>query len=201
MRRWRCGTRPKPHATLAAGLVVLDALEHGRTRVNFRSGIETLQVAREEDLFAMDFPALPSIEVPREALLAAALGRTPVAVRAGKHYMAIFEHAKDVGALAPDMAAVAALNLPAVIATAPSAEPDADFVSRFFAPANGVPEDPVSGVAHLALIPYWSGRLGSKRLVGRQLSRRGGTVIGIDRGQRVTLIGKAILVSEGRIYP
>jgi predicted PhzF superfamily epimerase YddE/YHI9 len=99
------------------------------------------------------------------------------------------------------MTAVAVLDLPAVIATGPSAEPGIDFVSRFFAPANGVREDPVSGVAHLALVPYWAERLGKKRLVGRQLSRRGGTVIGVDRDQRVTLLGKAILVAEGRIYP
>jgi PhzF family phenazine biosynthesis protein len=189
------------HATLAAGLIVMHVLEPGRTQVNFRSGIETLPVRREGDLLAMDFPALPSVPVRHEAALAAALGRTPVEVRAGKHYMAVFERAEEVGALAPDMAAVAALDLPAVIVTAPAAAPDADFVSRFFAPANGVPEDPVSGVAHLALIPYWSARLGGKRLVGRQLSRRGGTVIGIDHGRRVILLGKAILVAEGRIQP
>ncbi len=133
--------------------------------------------------------------------MTAALGRRPIEVRAGKHYMAIFERQDDVAALAPDMAAVAALDLPAVIATAPAAEPGTDFVSRFFAPANGVPEDPVSGVAHLALVPYWAERLGKTRLVARQLSRRGGTVIGRDRGQRVTLLGTAILVAEGRLYP
>ncbi|HEY3910744.1 MAG TPA: PhzF family phenazine biosynthesis protein [Stellaceae bacterium] len=202
--RWFTPTREVDligHATLAAGLVVLDQLEPGRGSVIFRSGIETLRVERDSRLLAMDFPALPSITVPHEATLAAALGHRPVEVRAGKHYMAIFERHSDVAALAPDMVAVAALDLPAVIATAPAAEPGIDFVSRFFAPANGVPEDPVSGVAHLVLVPYWAERLGKKRLVARQLSRRGGVVIGRDRGHRVTLLGTAILVAEGRLYP
>jgi PhzF family phenazine biosynthesis protein len=201
--RWFTPTREVDligHATLAAGLIVLDRLEPGRDQVSFRSGTESLPVARDGDLLATDFPALHSAPVAREAALAAALGRRPVSARAGKHYMAIFEREADIPALAPDMAAVAALDLPAVIATAPAAMPGADFVSRFFAPANGVPEDPVSGIAHLALVPYWAERLGRQRLVGRQLSRRGGTVIGVDRGRRVTLLGKAILVAEGRIY-
>lgn len=189
------------HATLAAGLVVLDRIEPGGSSVNFRSGAETLRVERDGELLAMDFPALPSTPVPREAALAGALGHKPAALRAGKHHMAVFERQDEVAALAPDMAAVAALDLPAVIATAPAAEAGVDFVSRFFAPANGVPEDPVSGVSHLALVPYWAERLGKTRLVGRQLSRRGGTVIGIDRGRRVTLLGTAVLVAEGRIYP
>jgi predicted PhzF superfamily epimerase YddE/YHI9 len=99
------------------------------------------------------------------------------------------------------MPAVAALDLPAVIVTAPSREPGIDFVSRFFAPANGVPEDSVSGVAHLALVPYWARRLGKPRLLGRQLSLRSGMVIGIDRGQRVTLMGRAVTVLSGSLFP
>ncbi|MFO1061466.1 MAG: PhzF family phenazine biosynthesis protein [Dongiaceae bacterium] len=99
------------------------------------------------------------------------------------------------------MAALQALPLPALMATAPGDEPGIDFVSRFFAPANGVPEDPVSGVAHLAMVPYWSARLGRPRLVGRQLSRRGGVVVGLDRGARVTLLGRTVLVTRGSIHP
>ncbi len=189
------------HATLAAGMIVLDLIEPGRDKVEFRSGAETLRIERDGEKLAMDFPALYSHPDPRQAVVAAALGRAPVSVWAGKHFMAIFERQDEVLALAPDMAAIAALDLPAVIATAPGSDPGIDFVSRFFAPANGVPEDPVSGVAHLALVPYWARRLGRKRLVGRQVSRRGGTVTGVDCGRRVTLIGKAILVAEGRIYP
>jgi predicted PhzF superfamily epimerase YddE/YHI9 len=103
-----------------------------------------------------------------------------------------------VRALAPDMAALAALDRAAVIVTAPG-EDGADFVSRFFAPANGVPEDPVSGVSHCTLVPYWAQRLGRSSLVGRQLSRRGGTLVCEARGDRVTIAGRAVFVLEGKI--
>jgi PhzF family phenazine biosynthesis protein len=202
--RWFTPTREVDligHATLAAGLVVLDKFEPARSEVAFRSSEETLIVKRDGGLLAMDFPALPSLPSPSKAQVAEALGRLPVELLAAKHYLAVFEHADAVRDLAPDMAATAALDLPAVIVTAPSQTAGVDFVSRFFAPANGVPEDPVSGVAHLALVPYWAARLGKKRLVGEQLSRRGGRVIGLDRGERVTLSGKAVLVLEGRLYP
>ena len=96
------------------------------------------------------------------------------------------------------MAALAGLDLPAVIVTAPGSE-DADFVSRFFAPANGVPEDPVSGVAHLCLAPFWAERLGKKKLIGHQLSQRGGIVHCEDLGARVRLGGRAAIFLEGHI--
>ncbi|HVH76709.1 MAG TPA: PhzF family phenazine biosynthesis protein [Stellaceae bacterium] len=202
--RWFTPTREVDligHATLAAGLVVFDKFEPARSEIAFRSGAETLAVRRDGDLFAMDFPALRSIPSPDKARIAGALGSLPIELLSAKHYLAVFEHAGAVRDLAPDMAAVAALDLPAVIATAPGDTAGVDFVSRFFAPANGVPEDPVSGVAHLALVPYWAARLGKRRLAGEQLSRRGGRVIGIDEGERVTLMGKAVLVLEGRLYP
>ena len=131
-------------------------------------------------------------------MLAQGLGRRPKAVLAAKHYLCVFEHADEVAELAPDMGMIAGLELPAVIVTAP-ATGEADFVSRFFAPANGVPEDPVSGVAHLCLAPYWSERLGKTKLFGRQLSLRGGIVRCEDLGARVRLGGSAVVFLEGRI--
>ena len=95
------------------------------------------------------------------------------------------------------MTLLAGLDLPAVIVTAPAAD-EVDFVSRFFAPANGVPEDPVSGVAHVCLAPYCSERLGKRKLMGRQLSPRGGLVHCEDLGARVELRGNAVTVLEGR---
>jgi PhzF family phenazine biosynthesis protein len=202
--RWFTPTREVDligHATLAAAHVVFGELEPGTDRVRFRSGTETIAVERQGDQLAMDFPALPTTPLADAAMLAAALRARPSAARAGKHYMAIFEDAAAIRALDPDMAALEALPLPALMATAPGDEPGIDFVSRFFAPANGVPEDPVSGVAHLAMVPYWAERLGKKRLVGRQLSRRGGVVIGLDRGARVSLLGRTVLVTRGTIHP
>ncbi len=188
------------HATLAAAHVLFQR-DDGLRAVRFLSGGETITVEREGELLAMDFPALASRPLGNSSAVAAALRAVPDAVLAGKHYMAIFRDPEQVKSLDVDMPAVAALDLPAVIVTAPSREPGIDFVSRFFAPANGVPEDSVSGVAHLALVPYWSRRLGKPRLLGRQLSQRGGLVIGIDRDQRVTLMGRAVTVLSGSLFP
>ncbi|HWA43951.1 MAG TPA: PhzF family phenazine biosynthesis protein [Hypericibacter adhaerens] len=202
--RWFTPTREVDligHATLAAAHVVLGEVEPGLGEVRFRSGAETIAVTRDGENLAMDFPALRSSPARNPAPVGRALGIKPSAVLAAKHYMALYETADQVRALKPDMAALAALDLPAVMVTAPSDETGIDFVSRFFAPANGVPEDPVSGVAHLALVPYWSERLGKKRLVGRQLSQRGGIVIGLDRGARVTLMGRTVLLFAGAIHP
>jgi predicted PhzF superfamily epimerase YddE/YHI9 len=201
--RWFTPTREVDligHATLAAAHVLFQR-DDALSTVRFLSSGETITVARDGELLAMDFPALPSRPLGNSSAVAAALHAVPDAVLAGKHYMAIFRDPGQVKSLDVDMAAVAALDLPALIVTAPSREPGIDFVSRFFAPANGVPEDPVSGVAHLALVPYWSRRLGKSRLLGRQLSQRGGVVIGIDRGQRVTLMGRAVVVMSGSLFP
>jgi len=188
------------HATLAAAHVLFQRDDALRS-VHFASGKETIVVERDGDLLAMDFPALTSRPLGNSSAVAAALRAVPDTVLAGKHYMAIFRDPDQIRSLEVDMPAVAALDLPAVIVTAPSHEPGIDFMSRFFAPANGVPEDHVSGVAHLALVPYWARRLGKPRLLGRQLSQRGGVVIGIDRGQRVTLMGRAIVVLSGSLFP
>lgn len=133
------------HATLAAGHLVLDRLRPGGRSVRFLSQSGALTVSRESAGYAMDMPALPPSEVAPPPGLFAALGQSPRAVLAAKHYLVVFEHAEEVRTLAPDMAALAALDRPAVIVAAPGGEEGVDFVSRFFAPANGVPEDPVSG--------------------------------------------------------
>jgi predicted PhzF superfamily epimerase YddE/YHI9 len=142
-------------------------------------------------------PALRPRPLAPPPSLARALGRQPAEVLAAKHYLCVFGEADEVRGLQPDMALLAGLDLPAVIVSAPGTG-EVDFVSRFFAPANGVPEDPVSGVAHLCLAPYWSDRLGKRKLTGRQLSRRGGLVHCEDLGARVELAGKAVTVLEGR---
>ena len=156
-------------------------------------------MARDRDGLALEMPALPPspIASPPPAI-AAALGRAPVQVLSAKHYLCLYDRAADVSALAPDMAALARLDLPAVIVSAPG-DGRFDFVTRFFAPAKGVPEDHVSGAAHLCLAPYWAERLGKTDLVGRQLSRRGGTVRCAHRGARVRLGGRAVIFLEGQI--
>jgi len=188
------------HATLAAAFVIFERLEPGAAEIRFDSRGGPLIVSRQDDLIAMDFPARVALPVETPAGLVAGLGRPPVELLAATHYLAVYEDAAAIVALQPDMARLAALDRAAVIVTAPSTKAlGGDFVSRFFAPANGVPEDPVSGVAHCSLIPYWSKRLGKARLVGRQLSKRGGELVCEDRGARVMIAGRAALVLEGRI--
>jgi predicted PhzF superfamily epimerase YddE/YHI9 len=113
--------------------------------------------------------------------------------------VAVFEDAKTVQGLRPDLAAVAALDCWALIVTAPG-EDGVDFVSRFFAPGHGVPEDPVTGSAHCTLVPYWAKRLGKTALTARQLSARGGTLRCRLENDRVIIAGQAILYLEGRIH-
>jgi len=187
------------HATLAAAYVLFNFLAPGQQRVSFRT--ETageLVVSRDGELVALDFPAWPPVPCTGPAGLGAALGRPPAAVLAARDYLAVYDDADMVAALAPDFAAVARLDRFAVIATAPGTG-DVDFVSRFFAPAQGVDEDPVTGSSHCALIPYWAARLGKARLEARQLSRRGGSLSCALRGDRVTIAGRATLYLTGTI--
>lgn len=186
------------HATLAAGHIVLEQLRPGASLVRFSSASGGIAVRREANTLKLDMPALVPREVAPPERLASALGGPVRSVWAAKHYLAVFDRPEEIVDLTPDMPALAALDLPAVAVTAPGGA-GSDFVSRFFAPAHGVPEDPVSGVAHCCLTPYWSRRLGKRHLVGRQLSRRGGVVHCEDRGDRVVLGGDAVTFLEGRI--
>jgi len=185
------------HATLAAGAVVLERLEPGSGEVRFGSRSGALGVGRDGDAFVLDFPAWSAVpaDPALAARVAAALRGAPTEVLAGPYLMAVFDDAGAVRGLAPDPGAVAALPAIGVIATAPGE--DADFVSRFFAPAVGVPEDPVTGSAHCLLAPWWARRLGRDRLLARQLSLRGGTVRCETRGDRVRLAGAVRFVIEG----
>src|SRR5262245_37368272 len=186
--RWFTPTREVDligHATLAAGFLVLERMRPDAASARFFSGGDELTVTRDHGSLSLEMPALRPQRIEPPPTLARGLGRLPKAVLAAKHYLCVFDHPDEIAALAPDMGSLAVLDLPGVIVTAPATGGvDIDFVSRFFAPANGVPEDPVSGVAHLALVPYWSHRLGKARLIGWQLSHRGGMVVGISRGER-----------------
>ena len=202
------------HATLAAAFVLLRIREATRESVRFRTASGTLEVVREGELLTMDFPSRGGtpVEAPPPAL-AEGLGAEPASVLAADDWMAVYPTAEEVAALDPDMRVLETLDRRGVIATAPAVvgpagdEPDdaggspgtPDFVSRFFAPKVGVPEDPVTGSAHCTLGPYWSDRLGKDVTVGRQVSRRGGEVRCEVRGDRVALSGRAVLYLEGWI--
>jgi PhzF family phenazine biosynthesis protein len=187
------------HATLASAFVILNDLTPGERSVSFETKSGTLTVTREGDLYSLDLPARPPL--PCDDVypgLLAALGGKPEAVLTARDYVVVYGSEVEVRSLQPDMQALMTIDRFAVIATAPGRE--ADFVSRFFAPAQGVPEDPVTGSAHCSLIPYWSQRLGKKKLHAYQVSARGGELWCQDRGERVTISGKAVRFLEGTIF-
>jgi PhzF family phenazine biosynthesis protein len=187
------------HATLASAWVVFHALGEVGNVVRFSSKSGVLSVERRGDLFAMDFPARPAKPIDAPEALVRALGGKPIEVRAARDYLCIYAHERDVRALAPDMAGLACLDRYGIIVTSPAEKEGCDFVSRFFAPQVGVPEDPVTGSAHCTLIPYWSERLGKTKLSARQISKRGGEIACELRGERVELAGRAVRYLEGFI--
>lgn len=185
------------HATLATAFVLFEtaALEGDTVRFETKSG--TLVVTRSGDLLSMDFPARPAFAAGCSEELVAALGARPAEVYVADCLMAVFETEGQVAGLAPDFSRLAELDALGVIATAPGGS--ADFVSRFFAPKAGIPEDPVTGSAHCTLIPYWSRRLNRRELRALQISKRGGELFCEDRGERVTISGRAVQYLRGRI--
>jgi PhzF family phenazine biosynthesis protein len=187
------------HATLATASVILNDLTPGERSVSFETKSGTLTVTRDGDLYSMDFPARPPLACADVYPgLVPALGGKPEAVLAARDYFVVYASEEELRALKPDMAGLMKVDRFAVIATAPGSQ--FDFVSRFFAPAKGVPEDHVTGSSHCSLIPYWSQRLGKKKLHAFQASPRGGELWCEDRGERVTMSGKAVRFFEGNIF-
>lgn len=189
------------HATLATAHLIFNRLAPGLTKARFSSRSGVLEVNKQGELLALDFPSRPAARVDDDGSLGKALGRKPAEVwKSGEIPVGVFETASEVMALKPDMAALSALDAFAVIVTAPGNEVGVDFVSRFFAPTKGIPEDPVTGSAHCTLIPFWAKRLGKTKLLARQVSARGGELTCEDRGERVSIAGRAVLYLEGSIY-
>lgn len=185
------------HATLASAHVLFHHLGHAEAVIRFNTRSGELRVQRRGDWLDMDFPAQPPVSCACPPLLAQGLGCIPVAVLAAEDYIAVLASAEEVRTLKPDMNALAGLDRRGVIITAPGQ--DCDFVSRFFAPRYGIPEDPVTGSAHCALTPYWAARLGRKQLHARQLSARGGALDCTLLGERVLLSGQAVTFMQSDI--
>jgi PhzF family phenazine biosynthesis protein len=198
--RWLTPTVEVPlcgHATLASSAVVMERLEPGRSRVVFHTASGPLTVDRTATGYAMDFPARISGPIALPPGLSAALGVAPVEVVADEfNYLALLESAQAVRELAPDFAAIARLDRGGVIVTAPG-DGGYDFTSRYFAPAKGIDEDPVTGGAHCALTPFWAQRLGKTDLRAFQASRRGGELLCRLVGDRVVLQGTCVFYMEG----
>lgn len=199
------------HATLAtAHALRSDRGTPGTVRFSSRSGV-LITHTHDDDTITVDFPIAPTTEIPVPDDLAEALNAQPTAAYGTGDLgdlLVVFSDEARVRALVPDFTALTHLarrdGIRGVIATAPAADPGGgyDFVSRFFAPAQGIPEDPVTGSAHTALAPYWSGRLGRDSLTGLQASARTGLVRTAVQGDRVHLTGQAVTVLDGILqYP
>ncbi len=187
------------HATLASAAIYFAYLDPGASTIRFHTlKAGTLTVTRKDDLLELDFPARPATHNSLDGL-SAALGAEPAEVLRipGAGCMAVFDSEDAVRGLAPDMAALEALEDWMIIATAPGKH--VDFISRMFAPRAGIPEDPVTGSAHTTLVPYWSKRLGKTDLHAIQASTRGGELFCTDRGDRVAIAGRAAIRSAGTL--
>jgi PhzF family phenazine biosynthesis protein len=185
------------HATLASAFAVMEYITPRTRKVDFQTKSGPVSVENREGLLLMNFPARPAKPFPMPEGIGEILGVAPQETFLARDLLAVYEREDEIQNLRPDLARLSTLDYFAVIVTAPGEK--SDFVSRFFAPAVGVPEDPVTGSAHCTLIPYWSERLGKKRLYARQLSERGGELFCTDRGDRVSIGGRAVLVLSGTI--
>lgn len=186
------------HATLAAAYIIFDKLGYPGEEIPFETRSGRLTVSRRGAMLAMDFPACPPARcVPLPELLDG-IGVRPVEVLAADDYVVVLDCEETVRDLSPDLTKLRGLDRRGVCVTAPGKT--VDFVSRFFAPKVGIPEDPVTGSAHCVLAPYWSARLGKVNLTARQVSKRGGDVYCELRGERVILMGKAVAFLEGEIF-
>jgi PhzF family phenazine biosynthesis protein len=188
------------HATLASAHILWEVgAWPSVTPIQFRSKHHTLTCWQEQDVVAMEYPALPPQVVDSKPIctaVAKALRATPLRVAKNESdYLVELADENAVVALQPDMQALGEFEARGVIATSMATGKSYDIVSRFFAPRLGIPEDPATGTAHCCLAPYWSSRLGKTELTGLQASSRGGLIGMRYRKDRVILLGNVSVVS------
>lgn len=205
--RWFTPTMEVPlcgHATLASAFVIFNHLgfEGEKLRLQSKSGV--LTAGREGDSIVLDFPAQPIVQSEIPADVIAALGgarpvETYVVASRDTDMVAIYDDAAIIRSMTPDMSVLASLSRHGVIVTAPGDKTGLDMVSRYFVPAIGIDEDPVTGYMHCVVAPYWAGKLCQDDVVGYQASSRGGVVACRVAGDRVHLKGEAVLYLRGEI--
>jgi len=185
------------HATLAAAYVVFNFLETNAPELQFETKSGRLTVKKTGDLYEMDFPARKPKPVELTAEMCKAIGAAALEAHLSRDLVLLLENERQVRELTPYFDLIKQLDHFAVVVTAKG--DSVDFVSRFFTPGAGVPEDPVTGSAHCTLIPFWAERLGKDKMVAKQLSMRGGTLYCENSGTRVKIAGKAMLYLTGEI--
>jgi PhzF family phenazine biosynthesis protein len=186
------------HATLASAFVIFNYLDKSVDNARFETKSGLLTVRRHDELIVMDFPAWQTnrCSAPEELLKGLGVGPKYL-LRSSRDYLAVYDSEEAVKSLKPDMKLLEEVDCLGIIVTAPGS--NCDFVSRFFAPRAGIPEDPVTGSAHCTLIPYWSERLNKQKLHALQLSQRQGELFCQFLGDRVSIAGYAITYLKGTI--
>ncbi len=185
------------HPTLASAFVLYNYLNYRGSSIVFSSKSGELVVNREGDLIKMNFPSTPPMPGNENEIINQGLKRRPLELFKTRDYLAVYENEEDILVIKPDFEVLKKLDCLGIIITAPGKE--ADFVSRFFAPAAGINEDPVTGSSHTTLIPYWAKRLKKDSLHAYQLSERRGELFCRDLGDRVEIGGRAVAYLEGEI--
>lgn len=188
------------HATLASAHILFERLGYDKDEVLFHSNSGELRVTKRGGLYRMDFPSNPPKPMPVPKLLPEAIGVIPIFTGVNTDMLVLVQDEETVRNIKADMILLKRMEVRGVIITAPAKDPEIDFVSRFFAPAVGVPEDPVTGSAHTVLTPFWAKRLGKNELKARQLSQRGGELICIQKENRVEIGGRAVTYLAGEIF-
>jgi len=187
------------HATLAAGHVLFSEMNYRKDKVTFHTQERnSLTVEREKSLLKMVFPSHTSKKIDYGLdEVSEALGAQPKYLLLHDYLMAVFSKEEEIVDLSPHLLKLSELSFDGFIATAPGNS--VDFVSRFFGPKLGIPEDPVTGSAHCQLIPYWANELNKTTMIARQLSKRGGELHCCYAGKNVTMAGQAITYLRGTI--
>ncbi|MBT5433383.1 MAG: PhzF family phenazine biosynthesis protein [Rhodospirillaceae bacterium] len=188
------------HATLATAFILMTEIDTEMEEVAFDTRSGRLFVRRKRNLFILDFPShsFSGVDVPGE--LADAVGAAPSEAFEGPNYLFVYEHESDVATLEPDFSRLGSLlkeSGKGITVTAPRESGEGDAASRYFAPAHGIPEDPVTGSAHCMIAPYWAQRLGKSHIHALQISKRGGELFCTLRDDRVEIAGRAVKYLEG----
>ena len=198
------------HATLASAFVIMGEINRDLDYIEFETRSGPLGVWGDCDIYTMDFPAMNLRPTDRPERIIAAIGAAPATVLRSNNWLfwlLVYDTEDEVAELDVDVSELASVLAEAdayagVICTAPAANGRADFVSRYFAPCHGIPEDPVAGLAHCSLAPYWFERLGrpNRELHALQISARGGELFCRDRGNRVDITGRVVKYMKGTVF-
>ena len=187
------------HGTVAAAAVIFDYLDASKESVAFKTKGGLFSVVKNGPLIGMDFPVHEAVSCSTKPEdLIRALGKEPQEILQAQNYLAVYEGAADIRAITPDMALLKEVDGLGAIVT--SKGEDADFVSRYFAPKLGIPEDAATGSTHCTLAPYWAKRLGQRKFHAVQLSQRQGELWCEYLGDRVRIAARAVRYAEGFLY-